>query len=129
YAIASEEVADILNRVREPFNVNSLAQAAAVAALKDQAYYRKRAKDFKEQRQWLADECVKLGVRIIPGVTNFVLIDLQGAASPVAQELLKKGVIVRDMTAWGLKNFIRVTIGTDAENQRFVKTFKTVLKK
>ncbi len=128
YAIASEEVIDILNRVREPFNVNSLAQAAAVAALKDRAYYRKRAQDFRGQRDYLSGECANLGLRVVPGVTNFILIDLEGAAIPVAQALLKKGVIVRDMTAWGLKNFIRVTIGTEAENQYFMKVFRTIVR-
>ncbi len=129
YAIASEEMIDILNRVREPFNVNSLAQAAAVAALKDAAYYRKRLREFRQQRDSVSKECEDLGVRVIPGVTNFVLIDLGVPALPVSQALLKKGVIVRDMTVWGLKNFIRVTIGTEAENKSFIQAFKSILKK
>lgn len=129
YAIANEEMIDILNRVREPFNVNSLAQAAAVAALKDEAYYQKRLREFRRDRDLVSKKCEDLGVRVIPGVTNFVLLDMGTPGGPVAQALLKKGLIVRDMTVWGLKNFIRVTIGTKAENKSFIQAFKSILKK
>lgn len=123
YGIAQPQTIDILNRLREPFNVNSLAQAAAVAALKDQRYYRHIAKEIEDQRQFLYCSLKRMGLHYEESFTNFILIRVHHAAS-TANALLKKGVIVRDMTAWGLSDYIRVSIGTAAENKRFIKTLK-----
>lgn|SRR3989338_336674 len=126
YGIADEEVIDCLNRLREPFNVNSLAQTAAVACLKDQSYYRNVGLKVDRQRRWLYDNLRNLGLKYVESYTNFVLIDMQTDASRVARRLLKKGVIVRDMRPWGLKNYIRVTIGTEPENRKFLKALKEI---
>ena len=112
YGIASREIVDILNRLREPFNVNSMAQAAAVAVLGDEAYYRKIARDVEEQRQYLYQSFENLGVGYEESFTNFILIHVGGDSSQVAGNLLKQGVIIRDMAAWGLKGYIRVSIGS-----------------
>jgi histidinol-phosphate aminotransferase len=127
YGIASPQIIDILNRLREPFNVNSLAQAAAVAALGDEAYYKKIARDVGEQRDFLYRSFEKMNVAYEKSFTNFILVHVGGDSSEAARALLKKGVIIRDMAAWGLKGYIRVSIGTASENQRFIKTLKAVL--
>ena len=128
YGVAQPKIIDVLNRVREPFNINSPAQAAAVACLKDKAYYRRVAANIEGQRQFLYGELARLQLRFIESVTNFILIDVKQKSSAVAGRLLKKGVIIRDMECWGLHGFIRVTIGTEKENQRFIKILKECLK-
>ena len=127
YGIASREIISILDRLREPFNVNSMAQAAAVAVLGDEAYYRKVARDVNEQRQYLYRSLESLGVPYEISFTNFILVQVGQDSSQVAGELLKKGVIIRDMAAWGLKGYIRVSIGSASENKRFIKTLGDVL--
>lgn len=127
YGIASPEIIDILNRLREPFNVNSIAQAAAVAVLGDDAYYRKIARDVEEQRQFLYCSLESMDIAYEVSFTNFILIHVAGDSTQTANALLKKGVIIRDMAAWGLKGYIRVSIGSASENKRFIKTLGEVL--
>ena len=127
YGIASPEIIDILNRLREPFNVNSMAQAAAVAVLGDEAYYRHIAKDVSEQRQYLYRSLDSMDVAYELSFTNFILVNVGGDSSQVANALLKKGVIIRDMAVWGLKGYIRVSIGSASENKRFIKTLGEIL--
>jgi histidinol-phosphate aminotransferase len=126
YGVAAAPLIGLLNRVREPFNVNSLAQAAAVAALKDQAYYRGLAAKTDAQRQFLYGHFKRLGLEFIQSYTNFILIKV-GDAAGAAKKLLNKGVIVRDMSHWGLKKYIRVTIGTEPENRRFIQVLKDIV--
>jgi len=127
YGIASREIIDILNRLREPFNVNSMAQAAAVAVLGDEAYYRNIAKDVEEQRQYLYRSLQSMDIAFEKSFTNFILVHVGGDSSQVAGGLLKKGVIIRDMSVWGLKGYIRVTIGSALENKRFIKSLGEIL--
>ncbi len=127
YGIAHREIIDLLNRVREPFNVNSLAQVAALACLKDQSYYTKIAQRIEEQRQFLYREIQRMGLPFIETVTNFILIDVRASSQKISQQLLKKGVIIRNMDFWGLNNYIRVTIGTPRENQKFIRALREVL--
>jgi histidinol-phosphate aminotransferase len=127
YAAASVEVADFLNRAREPFNVTSIAQAAAIAALKDEAYYRKILKVIARERDVLCAGLEMLGLSYSKGYTNFIQVRVPRASGEVVLALMKKGVIVRDMNAWGLQDYIRVTIGTPAENKRFLKVLKEIL--
>ena len=126
YGIANAELIDLLNRIREPFNVNSLAQAAALAVLKDKAYYRGLAKKVNAQRRYLHESFKKLNLDYVSSCTNFILVETNNAAS-VARRLMSKGVIVRDMSVWGLQRYIRVTIGTAQENKRLMKTLKEIL--
>jgi histidinol-phosphate aminotransferase len=125
YGIASAQIVDILNRLREPFNINSMAQVAATAVLADKAYYNRIVVDVEKQRQFLYGALTALKINYEQSFTNFILIRVLNA-SQTAQGLLKKGVIVRDMTAWGISDYIRVSIGTAAENKRFIKTLKEV---
>ncbi len=130
YGAASLEVADLMNRAREPFNVTSLAQAAAVAALKDSAYYQKILKQLGRERDLLCKELEMLaakGVSFSKGCTNFIQVRTLIDSRALSPALIKKGIIVRDMSAWGLSNYIRVTIGTPAENKKFLKALKESL--
>jgi len=127
YGIARREVIDILNRLREPFNINSVAQAAAVAVLNDDAHYRNIAKEVETQRQYLYRSLENMKISYETSFTNFILVNVRGDSSKVAQALLKKGVIIRDMAVWGLKGYIRVSIGNASENKRFIKSLGEVL--
>ena len=122
YGIATPEIIDILNRLREPFNVNSIAQAAAVAALNDESFYRNIAKDVEVQRQYLYRSLKAMEISYEESFTNFILVHVGGDSTETAKTLLKKGVIIRDMAAWGLKGYIRVSIGSESENKRFIKS-------
>ena len=127
YAVASVEVADLMNRAREPFNVTSIAQAAAIAALKDQGYYRKILAVLRSERDKVCQGLTKLGVEFSKGYTNFIQVKVTKDSREVSRALLKKGVIVRDMSVWGLENYIRVSIGTPSENKRFLSALKEIL--
>jgi histidinol-phosphate aminotransferase len=127
YGIASREIIGILNRLREPFNVNSMAQAAAVAVLGDEAYYRNIAKEVNEQRKYLYRSLESMDIAYEKSFTNFILINVGGDSSQVTGDLLKKGVIIRDMSIWGLKGYIRVSIGNASENKRFIQTLGEIL--
>ncbi|OGX24896.1 MAG: histidinol-phosphate transaminase [Omnitrophica WOR_2 bacterium RIFCSPHIGHO2_01_FULL_48_9] len=127
YGIADKEVVEILNRVREPFNVNSLAQAAALACLKDQAYYQRIAKFSLKEKKNIYAALGKMDVLYRESATNFILVEVKKNSSEVAREMLKRGVIVRDMAPWGMRYFIRMTIGTGKENKRFLQVLKEVL--
>lgn len=127
YGVASTEIIDILTRLREPFNVNSIAQAAAIAALADKAHYQRIAKEVEVQRQYLYRSLTGLNIRFQESFTNFILIHVGTDSTKVAQALLKQGVIIRDMAVWGLTGYIRVSIGTSSENKRFIKTLAKVI--
>ena len=127
YGIADKEIIDILNRLREPFNVNSIAQVAAVACLQDKAYYRRIGREVSQERKKLYQQLKKMGLGYSETVTNFILVDVKKDSTKVCNALLKKGVIVRDMAFWGLKNYLRVSIGTPSENAQFIAALKAVL--
>jgi len=127
YGVANKEMIELLNRIREPFNVNSLAQAAALAALKDQAYYRRIGKEINGEKKRLYKNLKKLNLSFVESETNFVLIDVKTNSFEISQKLLRKGVVVREMGFWGVDEFIRVTIGTPRENDKFIKALSEVL--
>jgi histidinol-phosphate aminotransferase len=127
YAVASPDFTSYMERVRQPFNVNLLAQVAAGAALDDKKFLSKTKKIILEGKSYLYESLKKLGIAYVPSVANFILIDVARDSLEVFKEMLKYGVIVRDMKQYGLKNFIRVTIGTKKENERFIRVLKKVL--
>ena len=127
YGIAHPSVIHALKKVREPFNVNLLAQVAACAALDDRAHLARTLRQTKQGRVFLETELECLGFRIVKTATNFVLADLRRPGRPVYEKLLRAGVIVRSMEAWGLANFIRITVGKRAENQRFIRALKQIV--
>ena len=127
FGVADAGLIACLERLREPFNVNSLAQAAALAALDDHRFLQKTRKLVREGKRYLYRKFQELGLRYLPSATNFILVDAGRDSHAVALALLKRGVIVRDMTAWKLHHYLRVTVGTRAENERFVKALKKCL--
>lgn len=127
YAVAKEGLASYMERVRQPFNINILAQKAAVAALGDEKFLRKTREVILEGKNYLYDVLSKQGIAYVPSVANFILIDTGRDGVAVFRDMLKHGVIVRDMKQYGLKNFIRVTIGTKKENEKFIKVLKKIL--
>ncbi len=127
YAISSPVIADVLNRVRQPFNVNSLALAAACAALDDQAYLiESRACNSAGMRQ-LEAEFKAMGLDWIPSRANFIAVDFGRDAASINQSLLRDGVIVRPVASYGMPTFLRVSIGTEAENARFLEALHKAL--
>jgi histidinol-phosphate aminotransferase len=128
FGIMHSEIASLLHRVRQPFNINLPAQAGALAALEDEEHYNKTISGTKEGLAWLSEQVRALGCIPYPSCTNFFLIDVRGDATKLYEAMLHKGVIVRSMKAYGYPDFIRITIGTEAENKRFVTSLKECLK-
>jgi histidinol-phosphate aminotransferase len=128
YALAHASVADVMNRVRQPFNVNSVALAAAVAALDDMEFVaRSYAENLQGMRQ-LEDGAKRLGLDYIPSYGNFITIRV-GKAAEIYKRLLRRGVIVRPVGGgYGLPEHLRVTIGTARENERFLNALAVSLR-
>ena len=127
YGVSSAEMADILNRVRPPFNVNSLALVAATAALDDEAHLARTLDMTCQGMRQLVSGLGELGLRHIPSVGNFVCVDLGRTAPPVYEALLRAGVIVRPVANYGMPNHLRVTVGLPEENDRFLKALGKVV--
>ena len=127
YSLSSVEVADLLNRVRQPFNNNMLALVAAEVALSDQDYLNRAIAANKSGMQQLTDAFRALDLDWIPSAGNFVSIDLGRPALPVYEALLRKGVIVRPVANYEMPNHLRISIGTERENLMFINALKTVL--
>src|SRR6266850_1231778 len=129
YGVADADAISLMNRIRQPFNVNSLAQAAALAALEDEDHVLECVRMIEAGRHFLYEEFKRLGIRYVPSRANFILVDVGRSASDIYQRLLKEGVIVRPMTPFGMESALRVTVGTPQENRRLVKALRTVLGK
>ena len=127
YGIAKTDIIDEMNKVRPPFNTSSLAQVAALTALKDKEHLKRTKENNKEEKKYLYKNLGELGLSYIPTQTNFICINLERDAKLVCQKLEKEGVIIRDMSNFNLPNFVRVTIGTHQENLFFVKKLKKIL--
>jgi histidinol-phosphate aminotransferase len=119
FGFASTEIIALMNRVRQPFNVNHLAMVAATAALEDDAFIDKSRAVNAEGLAFLTAEFAKRGIEVIPSYGNFVTFRV-ASAQTVFQSLLKQGVIVRPIAGYGLPDWLRVTIGTMAQNTRFL---------
>jgi histidinol-phosphate aminotransferase len=127
YGLSSPELADILNRVRQPFNNNSLALAAAEAALNDDEHLQQTIAVNAQGMRQLTDGFKTLGLEWIPSAGNFVSVELKQAGQPVYEALLRKGVIVRPIGVYELPNHLRISIGTAAENQVFLQALADTL--
>jgi histidinol-phosphate aminotransferase len=127
YGLSSPAVADVLNRVRQPFNVNSLALAAACAALDDVDYVEQSRRLNEAGMQQLETGLRELGLSWIPSRANFLAVDLGRNAAPVYEGLLREGVIVRPVGGYGMPNHLRVSIGQPQENSRFLEALSRVL--
>ena len=129
YALSHLEVADLLNRIRQPFNVNALALASAAVALKDDAYIAQTKQLNKQGMAQLIAGFDRLALSYIPSKGNFITVDVQRNAEEVFSGLLHQGVIVRPVGNYGLPQHIRVSIGLEEENQRFLDALTTILGK
>lgn len=127
YAVSNPDIADLMNRVRQPFNVNTMSLAAALVALDDQAYVEETVKLNQEGMAFLTRACDQMSVGYIPSVGNFLTIDMGTDAVQAYEALLREGVIVRPVGVYGLPNHLRVTVGLPDENARFVDALRKVL--
>jgi len=129
YGVAEADAVALMNRIRQPFNVNSLAQAGALAALEDESHVLECVRMIEAGRHFLYDEFKTLGVQYVPSRANFILVDVGRSAADIYQKLLHEGVIVRPMTPFGMETALRITVGTPEENRKLVRALRTVLGK
>jgi len=127
YGISSPLAADLMNRARQPFNVNSLALAAAEAALQDQSFTATSRQMNKTGKQYLQSGLDNLGLVYIPSAANFLCVDVGMESMPVYEALLQEGVIVRPVAEYGLPHHLRVTVGLPEENARFLDTLGRII--
>jgi len=128
YALSDPRLADLLNRVRHPFNVNSLAQAAATAAIGDCEHVRASVELNRAGMRQLTAGFERLGLGYIPSVGNFVTVDLGRTAAPINEALLRRGIIVRPIANYGLPNHLRISIGHEADNARLLAALEDIVK-
>jgi histidinol-phosphate aminotransferase len=127
YGIASPEMLAPLNRAKESFAVNLLAQAAGIAALEDEAFLKHSVEANHAGRLYLYEAFERLGLDYVESHTNFVLVKVGPQASAVQQQLVRRGVIVRPCTGYDLPQFLRTTVGTPDQNARLVRELESVL--
>jgi histidinol-phosphate aminotransferase len=127
YGVSHAGVADILNRVRQPFNVGNVAMAGALAALQDPAHVAQGVSLASEGREFLTRELQGLGLTVLPSAANFVMLRVPGSGAQVYQRLLQLGVIVRPLAGYGLPQYLRISTGTLAQNERLIAALRQCL--
>ena len=127
YGIGPKGIVDLMHRVRQPFNVNAAAQWAALAALGDGDHVERSLKVNRQGKGYLGDELARLGLEQVPSQANFILVRV-GDGQAVFNRLLRRGIIVRPMEPYELPEHIRVTIGTEKGNRRFISELKAIIK-
>jgi histidinol-phosphate aminotransferase len=128
YCSAGPAVAEGLKLVRPPFNVSSVAQAAAIAALDDDDHVRSTQEQGRESKQYWYGEFERLGLPYVPTQANFVLVDTKRDCRIVFEGLMKRGITVRTGDIWGLDTMIRVSYGTMAQNRKFIEALEAIVK-
>ncbi len=129
YGVSSADIAELLNRVRQPFNVNSLALAAAAASLEDDAHLARSVEVNRAGLRQLRAGFDAMGIAHIPSVANFICFAVPGNAADIYTALLHEGVIVRPLASYGLVRHLRVTVGLEDENARFLGSLGKVIDK
>ncbi|VEI77611.1 Histidinol-phosphate aminotransferase 2 [Mannheimia haemolytica] len=127
YAVSNPEIADLLNRVRQPFNCNSLALASAIAVMNDDEFVKKVAENNRLEMARYEAFCQANGLEYIPSKGNFITIDFKRPAAAIYEALLREGVIVRPIAGYGMPNHLRISIGLPQENERFFTALLKVL--
>jgi len=127
YGLMSEGLSHHINQVRTPFNVNTLAQVAAIAALGDQTSLRRTCKFNRHNREWLRNELIRRGCLVRPSHANFLLVDFGQDARPIYQQLLERGVITRPMAVYGMESCLRISIGLPTELNRLLADLDQIL--
>lgn len=127
YAVMDTSVAQILNRIRQPFNVNALAQVAAQAALEDTQFLSQTLDGIHQGIDFLTDNLTQLGLDVLPTQANFFMVDVKTDSRAVCKKMLKKGVVLRSLASYGYETFLRINAGTQDENQKCVDALAAVL--
>jgi histidinol-phosphate aminotransferase len=127
YGVMPPVLTDLLNRVRQPFNVNTLAQIAAVAALKDTEFLKRTVNLVHQELDFMYNALEKIGLNYLLSQANFLMIEIGKDADEVFEDLLKQGVIVRSMASYGYPSYIRVNVGRRKENIQFLEALEKVI--
>jgi histidinol-phosphate aminotransferase len=127
YGLSGPGLAGVLNRLRQPFNTSLVAQVAALAALGDEAHLERGVALNRRELARVTAACRALGLGVIPSVGNFILVDVGTPAAPLFEALLRRGVIVRPVGNYGLPQHLRISIGTESENDRLLEALAEVL--
>ena len=127
YGISHKDIADLMNRVRQPFNVNNPALSAAETALADSEHLQQSVKLNQTGMQQLTSAFDRMGLQYIPSVGNFICVDVEQSGMGIYKKLLHEGVIVRPVDNYGMPNHLRITIGLEEENEKFVNALDKVL--
>jgi histidinol-phosphate aminotransferase len=127
YAIAPAEMTVVLHKTRQPFNVNSVAQAGAIAALDDEAHLRETKRVIDEGRAYLQKQFAEMQIPFVPAAANFIMVKV-GDGCAVFQKLLQRKIIVRPLKGYGLPQWVRISVGTMEENQKLVAALSEVIR-
>lgn len=127
YAVAPPEITEVLHKTRQPFNVNSVAQAGAIAALDDDAHLRETKRVIDQGRAYLQEQFAELQLQFVPATANFVMVNV-GEGCVVFQELLQRKIIVRPLKGYGLPEWIRISVGTMEENEKLIAALRQVIR-
>ena len=127
YAVAPSEIIEVLHKTRQPFNVNSIALAGALAALDDEGHLRETKRVVDEGRAYLQQQFAEMRIRFVPAVANFVMVKV-GDSCAVFEKLLKRKIIVRPLKGYGLPQWVRISVGTMEENIKLIAALKEVLR-
>jgi histidinol-phosphate aminotransferase len=127
YAIAPPEMAEVLHKTRQPFNVNSIAHAGAIAALDDEAHLRETKRVIDEGRAYLQEQFAEMHVAFVPAVANFLMVNV-GDGCAVFQKLLQRKIIVRPLKGYGLPEWVRISVGTMEQNRQLIAALRDVMR-
>jgi histidinol-phosphate aminotransferase len=125
YGVATADLIEVLHKTKQPFNVNSIAQAGALAALDDDAHLRETKRVVDEGRVYLQEQFSELQIPFVPAVANFVMVNV-GDGCAIFEKLLQRKIIVRPLKGYGLPEWVRITVGTMEENKRFIGALREV---
>jgi len=128
YGVAAPALIQILHKTREPFNVNSIAQVGALAALADENHQRRTKQMVDDGRAFLANELNRAGIEFVPGVANFIMVKV-GDGPRVFQQMLSQKIIIRRLVGYGLKEWVRISVGTMEQNERCISALSEILSK
>ena len=127
YAVGPADLVQVLHKTRQPFNVNSIAQVGALAALKDDEHLRDTKRVVDEGRAYLHEQFTKMKIRFVPGTANFVMVNV-GDGHVIFEKLLRRGIIVRPLKGYNLPEWLRISVGTMEENKKCVAALKKVMR-
>jgi histidinol-phosphate aminotransferase len=127
YAIAPPEMTEVLHKTRQPFNVNSVAQAGAIAALDDDAHLRETKRVIDEGRAYLQEQFAKMQIPFVPATANFLMVNV-GDGCAVFQKLLQRKIIVRPLKGYGLPEWVRFSVGTMEENRQLIAALRNIMR-